>query len=104
MFSQCYQIGESIEIYNTQDKKLFSKWGFIGKHSKVYDPNLHTYEMVLSTGNLSKMEIPKNSYNKKNKSLSLFQGFIVFQLYLFTSNKYSYVDNLSSCHSVIKYL
>ena len=87
MFSQCYQIGESIEIYNTQDKKLFSKWGFIGKHSKVYDPNLHTYEMVLSTGNLSKMEIPKNSYNKKNKSLSLFQGFIVFQLYLFTSKQ-----------------
>ena len=88
MFSHCYQIGESIEIYNTQDKKLFSKWGFTGKHSKVYDPNLHTYEMVLSTGNLSKMEIPKNSYNK-NKSLSLFQGYIVFQLYLFTSKQFT---------------
>lgn len=86
MFSHCYQIGESIEIYNSQDKKLFSKWGFTGKHSKVYDPNLHNYEMVLSTGNISKMEIPKNSYNKK-KSLSLFQGYIVFQLYLFTSKQ-----------------
>ena len=86
MFSHCYQIGESIEIYNSHDKNLFSKWGFTGKHSKVYDPNLHTYEMVLSTGNISKMEIPKKSYNK-NKSLSLFQGYIVFQLYLFTSKQ-----------------
>ena len=87
MFSHCYQIGESIEIFNSQDKKLLSQWGFTGKHSKVYDPNLHNYEMVLSTGNISKMEIPKNSYNNKNKSLSLFQGFIVFQLYLFTSKQ-----------------
>ena len=87
MFSYCYHIGESIEIYNSQDKNLLSKWGFIGKHSKIYDPNLHNYEMVLSTGNLSKMEIPKNSSNNKNKSLSLFQGFIVFQLYLFTSKQ-----------------
>ena len=86
MFSHCYQIGESIEIFNCQDRKLFSKWGFAGKHSKVYDPNLHAYEMVLSTGNLSKMEMPKNSFNNsKNKALSIFQGFIVFQLYLFTS-------------------
>ena len=85
MFSHCYQIGESIEIFNCQDRKLFSKWGFVGKHSKVYDPNLHAYEIVLSTGNISKMEIPKSSFNSKNKSLSIFQGFIVFQLYLFTS-------------------
>ena len=88
MFSHCYQIGESIEIFNSQDKKLLSQWGFTGKHSKVYDPNLHNYEMVLSTGNISKMEIPKNSYNNKNKTLSLFQGFIVFQLI------YSPVSNL----------
>ena len=87
MFSHCYQIGESIEIFNIQDKNLLSKWGFTGKHSKIYDPNLHNYEMVLSTGNLSKMEIPKNSINNKNKTLSLFQGFIVFQLYLFTSKQ-----------------
>ena len=87
MFSHYYQIGESIEIYNSHDKKLLSKWGFIGKHSKIYDPNLHNYEMVLSTGNLSKMEIPKNAYNNKNKALSIFQGFIVFQIYLFTSKQ-----------------
>ena len=87
MFSNCYQIGECIEIYNSQDKKLFSKWGFIGKHSKIYDPHLRTYEMVLSTGNLSKMEIPKNSNNNKKQSLSLFQCFIVFQLYLFTNKQ-----------------
>ena len=87
MFSQCYQIGESIELFNSQDKKLFSKWGFTGKHSKVYDPNLRNYEMVLSSGNLSKMEIPKNSFNNKNKSLSLFQSYVVFQLYLFSSKQ-----------------
>ena len=84
MFSNYYQIGESIELFNSQDRTLLSKWGFIGKCSKVYDPKLHTYEMVLSIGNLSKMEIPKTS---KIKTLSLFQSFIVFQLYLFTSKQ-----------------
>ena len=87
MFSQCYQIGECIELFNIQDKKLFSKWGFTGKHSKVYDAHLRNYQMVLSTGNLSKMEIPKSSYNNKNKSLFLLQSYIVFQLYLFTSKQ-----------------
>ena len=84
MFSNYYQIGESIELFNSQDRTLLSKWGFIGKCSKVYDPKLRTYEMVLSIGNLSKMEIPKTS---KIKTLSLFQSFIVFQLYLFTSKQ-----------------
>ena len=84
MFSNYYQIGESIELFNSQDKSLLSKWGFLGKYNKVYDPKLHTYEMVLSVGNLSKMQIPKNS---KIKTLSLFQSFIVFQLYLFTSKQ-----------------
>ena len=84
MFSNYYQIGESIELFNSQDKSLLSKWGFFGKCSKVYDPKLHQYEMVLSIGNLSKIQIPKNS---KIKTLSLFQSFIVFQLYLFTSNQ-----------------
>ena len=84
MFSNYYQIGESIELFNSQDKSLLSKWGFLGKCSKVYDPKLHTYETVLSVGNLSKMEIPKSS---KIKTLSLFQSFIVFQIYLFTSKQ-----------------
>ena len=84
MFSNYYQIGESIELFNSQDKSLLSKWGFLGKSNKVYDPKLHTYEMVLSVGNLSKMQIPKNS---KIKTLSLFQSFIVFQLYLYTSKQ-----------------
>ena len=84
MFSNYYQIGESLELFNSHDKSLSSKWGFIGKCSKVYDPNLHNYEMVLSVGNLSKMEIPKNS---RIKTLSIFQSFIVFQLYLYTSKQ-----------------
>ena len=84
MFSNYYQIGESIELFNSQDKSLLSKWGILGKCSKVYDPKLHTYEMVLSVGNLSKIQIPKNS---KIKMLSLFQSFIVFQIYLFTSKQ-----------------
>ena len=86
MFSSYYQIGESIELFNSQDKSLLSKWGFTGKCSKVYDPKLHSYEMVLSIGNLSKMEIPKSS---KIKTLSLFQSFIVFQIYLFTSKQFT---------------
>ena len=86
MFSNYYQIGESIELFNSQDKSLLSKWGFNGKCSKVYDPKLHSYEMVLSIGNLSKMEIPKSS---KIKTLSLFQSFIVFQIYLFTSKQFT---------------
>ena len=84
MFSNYYQIGESIELFNSQDKSLLSKWGILGKCSKVYDPKLHTYEMVLSVGNLSKIQIPKNS---EIKMLSLFQSFIVFQIYLFTSKQ-----------------
>ena len=84
MFSNYYQIGESIELFNSQDKSLLSKWGILGKCSKVYDPKLHTYEMILSVGNLSKIQIPKNS---KIKMLSLFQSFIVFQIYLFTSKQ-----------------
>ena len=86
MFSNYYQIGESIELFNSQDKSLLSKWGFNGKCSKVYDPKLHSYEMVFSIGNLSKMEIPKSS---KIKTLSLFQSFIVFQIYLFTSKQFT---------------
>ena len=86
MFSNYYQIGESIELFNSQDKSLLSRWGLTGKCSKVYDPKLHSYEMVLSIGNLSKMEIPKSS---KIKTLSLFQSFIVFQIYLFTSKSFT---------------
>jgi hypothetical protein len=45
--------------------------------------------MILSTGNLSKMLIPKVRKNSKIKTLSLFQGYIVFQIYLFTSKQFS---------------
>ena len=89
MFSNYYHLGNTIELYNTQNKSLCSKWHFIGKHSKLFDPSLRCYEMILSTGNLSKMEIPENKKNAKIKTLSLFQGYIVFQLYLFTSKQLS---------------
>ena len=89
MFSNYYHLGNTIELYNTQNKNLCSKWHFIGKHSKLYDPSLRCYEMILSTGNLSKMEIPENKKNAKIKTLSLFQGYVVFQLYLFTSKQLS---------------
>ena len=89
MFSNYYHLGNTIELYNTQNKNLCSKWHFIGKHSKLYDPSLRCYEMILSTGNLSKMEIPENKKYAKIKTLSLFQGYVVFQLYLFTSKQLS---------------
>ena len=89
MFSNYYHLGDTIELYNTQNKELFKKWHFIGKHSKLFDPSLKCYEMILSTGNLSKMEIPESKKNAKIKTLSLFQGYIVFQLYLFTSKQLS---------------
>ena len=89
MFSNFYHLGNTIELFNLQNKNLCSKWYFEGKYSKVFDPSLKCYEMILSTGNLSKMLIPKVKKNSKIKTLSLFQGYVVFQLYLFTSKQFS---------------
>ena len=87
MFSNYYQHGNTIELFNLQNKILCSKWYFEGKYSKLFDPSLKCYEMILSTGNLSKMLIPKVKKNSKIKTLSIFQGYVVFQLYLFTSKQ-----------------
>ena len=89
MFSNYYHLGDTIELFNLQNKNLCSKWYFEGKYSKLFDPSLKCYEMILSTGNLSKMLIPKVKKNSKIKTLSLFQGYIVFQIYLFTSKQFS---------------
>jgi len=89
MFSNFYHLGNTIELFNLQNKNLCSKWYFEGKYSKVFDPSLKCYEMILSTGNLSKMLIPKVKKNSKIKTLSIFQGYVVFQLYLFTSKQFS---------------
>jgi hypothetical protein len=89
MFSNFYHLGNTIELFNLQNKNLCSKWNFEGKYSKVFDPSLKCYEMILSTGNLSKMLIPKVKKNSKIKTLSIFQGYVVFQLYLFTSKQFS---------------
>ena len=89
MFSNSYHLGNSIELFNLQNKNLCSKWHFEGKYSKLFDPSLKCYEMILSTGNISKMLIPKIKKNSKIKTLSLFQGYVVFQLYLFTSKQFS---------------
>ena len=89
MFSNFYHLGDTIELFNLQNKNLCSKWHFEGKYSKVFDPSLKCYEMILSTGNLSKMLIPKAKKNSKIKTLSIFQGYVVFQLYLFTSKQFS---------------
>ena len=59
MFSNYYHLGNTIELFNLQNKNLCSKWHFEGKYSKLFDPSLKCYEMILSTGNLSKMLIPK---------------------------------------------
>ena len=89
MFSNYYHLGNSIELFNLQNKNLFSKWHFEGKYSKLFDPSLKGYERILSTGNISKMLIPKVKKNSKIKTLSLFQGYVVFQIYLFTSKQFS---------------
>ena len=89
MFSNYYHLGNSIELFNLQNKNLFSKWHFEGKYSKLFDPSLKCYEMILSTGNISKMYIPKAKKNSKIKTLSLFQGYVIFQIYLFTSKQFS---------------
>ena len=89
MFSNFYHLGNSIELFNLQNNNLCSKWHFEGKYSKVFDPSLKCYEMILSTGNLSKMLIPKVKKNSKIKTLSIFQGYVIFQLYLFTSKQFS---------------
>ena len=104
MFSHCYQSGNSIELFNSADKNLLSKWHFIGKHNKIFDPQIKCYEHILATGALSKMEIPGNrSYSYKfnpNKSLALFQSFIVFQIYLFSNKQFSIEISISDTTKV----
>ena len=104
MFSHCYQSGSSIELFNSSDKNLLSKWHFIGKHNKIFDPQIKCYEHILATGALSKMEIPGNrSYSYKfnpNKSLALFQSYIVFQIYLFSNKQFSIEISISDTTKV----
>lgn len=88
MFSHCYQSGNPIELYNGHDKSLYSKWKFTGRNSKVYDPILKNYMHLLDIGTLSKMELPKHQRGI-NKSLGIFQSYIVFQVYLFSSKQFS---------------
>lgn len=94
MFSHCYQSGNPIELYNGHDKTLFSKWKFSGRNSKIYDSTLKSYMHILDIGTLSKMELPK-AQRGIAKSLGIFQSYIVFQLYLFTSKQFSIEISIS---------
>ena len=94
MFSHCYQSGNPIELYNGHNKTLFSKWKFSGRNSKIYDSTLKSYMHILDIGTLSKMELPK-AQRGIAKSLGIFQSYIVFQLYLFTSKQFSIEISIS---------
>ena len=100
MFSHCYQSGDSIELYNGHDKSLYSKWKFSGRHSKIFDSTLRNYMHILDIGKLSKMELPKSAPSYQNgftkPTLGLFQSFIVFQIYLFSSKQFSIEIGISN--------
>ena len=87
MFSNFYHLGNTIELFNLQNKNLCSKWYFEGKYSKVFDPSLKCYEMILSTGNLSKMLIPKV---KKIQKLKLY---LYFKVMLYSNYIFSQANN-----------
>ena len=83
MFSNYYHLGDTIELFNLQNKNLCSKWHFEGKYSKLFDPSLKCYEMILSTGNLSKMLIPKVRKNLCQRRVFLDVTFLRFFIVLF---------------------
>jgi hypothetical protein len=87
MFSNQYQNGLYIELFNTQsninfnlDKDMVKTWKFQGKISKEYDSQLKGYINILNNAGASKMQLPSNEKN----ALGIVQNYVVFQLFIFS--------------------
>ena len=95
MFYGRFQTGGSLELYNPNNKDLMSNWEFIGKCRKVYDKSVKSYMHLLDNGALSKMKMPKD-----NISLGIVQGYVVFQIYLFSQKNFSIEISFSDTQKI----
>ena len=95
MFYGRFQTGGSLELYNPNNKELMNNWTFVGKSRKVYDKSVKSYMQLLDTGGLSKMKMPKD-----NVSLGIVQGYVVFQIYLFSQKNFSIEISFSDTQKI----
>lgn len=76
MFRHFYQDGPYLEIFNTQDKTLLSKWKLPARGRKEFDDKARTYVYCLQgSTTTSKIELRKES----RKGSGLVQPYVVFQ-------------------------
>ena len=99
MFYNKFQKSGSLELFNPTNKEMLENWNFTGKNKKIYNKLINSYIYTLDS--TSKMQIPKN----QNISLGIIQGFIIFQIYLFSqkniSIEISFSDTLNIKHRII---
>ena len=99
MFYNKFQKSGSLELFNPTNKEILENWNFTGKNKKIYNKLINSYIYTLDS--TSKMQIPKN----QNISLGIIQGFIIFQIYLFSqkniSIEISFSDTLNIKHRII---
>ena len=81
-------------------KELVKKWKFLGKNKKEYDQTVKGYVNTLLIARVSKMQIPSN----EKLNLGIVQSYIVFQIYLFSSNTVNIEIVISDTLKVFNFL
>jgi len=78
-------------------KELAKNWKFSGQIVKDYDQFLKNYTTNLINGGSSKIQIPPN----EKITLGIVQGYIVFQIYVFSLKSFSIEIFISDTSKVI---
>jgi hypothetical protein len=94
MFYNKFQKSGSLELFNPTNKEILENWNFTGKNKKIYNKLINSYIYTLDS--TSKMQIPKNP----NISLGIIQGFIIFQIYLFSQKNISIEISFSDTQNI----
>ena len=94
MFYNKFQKSGSLELFNPTNKEMLENWNFTGKNKKIYNKLINSYIYTLDS--TSKMQIPKN----QNISLGIIQGFIIFQIYLFSQKNISIEISFSDTQNI----
>jgi len=82
---------------NSLGKDLTKHWKFSGQIVKDYDQYLKNYTTNLINGGSSKLQIPIND----KITLGIVQGYIVFQLFVFSLKSFSIEIFISDTSKVI---
>ncbi len=94
MFYNKFQKSGSLELFNPTNKEILENWNFTGKNKKIFNKLINSYIYTLDS--TSKMQIPKN----QNISLGIIQGFIIFQIYLFSQKNISIEISFSDTQNI----